>query len=150
MDSMEEREKRFLEFEVEEEPWNIYDLRDGTRLKTKFILVTVLQEPASKGFSLGFTSKVVVGAMPPQELMGKPSEPSTGKELESSVVEEDIEFTTVREGWNRYKLENGIVLKIKNVLVQVSRTNRYDSKGVPIYIVNSGAIVKMKVPKASE
>ncbi len=144
MSSKRERmKKQFLDFDVLKESWNLYDLKDGTQLKTKFVLITVIEEPASDGFSLGFTSKIVVGAIPPIKLMGQPSSPYTQEELRSSIAKPDIDVENSQEVWNSYRLENGIVLKIKNVLVNVSRTKKFDSKGIPIYLVDTNAIVKV-------
>ena len=60
---------------------------------------------------------------------------------------EDVEFETVKEDWNEYRLSDGATLKIKLVLVKVLRTNQYDQTGDPIYVVNSTNVVKAKVPK---
>ena len=67
----------------------------------------------------------------------------TKKELQSSVVKDDIKAKIVREDWNSYKLENGMVVQIRNVLVNVSRTSKFDSKGIPIYLVDTNVIVKV-------
>jgi hypothetical protein len=143
-------ERRFLDFEAVEEPWNLYDLKDGTRLKVKLVMITILKEPASEGLGLGSTSKIVVGAMPPARLMGEPSQPGPPKEQVPSVAEDDIGFTTVQEEWNSYRLENGIGLRVKNVLMRVARMNSFDPKGVPIYQINTTLIVQAKVPKELE
>lgn len=52
-----------------------------------------------------------------------------------------------KERWNKYKLNNGIELNVKNVLVTVSRTSKYDQRGPPVYLVNLQAILKPKIPK---
>jgi len=61
---------------------------------------------------------------------------------------EEVEFDTVKEEWNEYKLKDGSTLKIKLVLVKVGRSDNYDQFGNPIYVANSQNIVKVcDVPK---
>ena len=60
----------------------------------------------------------------------------------------DLDWKTVKEDWNIYKLEDGTTLKIKIILKGVRRLNRYNPDGTPVYIVASQNIVSTpKVPK---
>jgi len=56
---------------------------------------------------------------------------------------EEVEFDTINEDWNEYKLKDGTTLKIKLVLIKVMRTDNYDQFGDPVYMVNSQNIVKI-------
>jgi hypothetical protein len=61
--------------------------------------------------------------------------------------------TTVRvveqiEPWNEYTLEDGTVLRMKVVLVEVQRTSNYNAEGEPIYAIKSANILDAKVPPA--
>jgi len=58
-----------------------------------------------------------------------------------------VGFTPIKEEWNEYKLEDGTILKIKLVLVDVLRTEKYDPiTGDPHYITKSVNIVTAIVP----
>lgn len=153
MELKEERkfaEYDFIDFDIIEEPWNLYKLEDQSILKTRFVLINVLKEKGTpKGtLEFGFQSTNVLGVIPPPELIGVPSRPYGPEELESSVVAEDLKIDRIgEERWNKYKLKNEIELNVKNVLVTVSRTNKFDQRGLPVYLVNLQAIVKPKIPK---
>jgi len=56
---------------------------------------------------------------------------------------EEVDFDTVREEWNEYKLKDGTTLKVKLVLIKVVRTDNHDQFGDPVYMVNSQNIVKI-------
>ena len=56
---------------------------------------------------------------------------------------EEVDFDTVCEDWNEYKLKDGTTLKVKLVLVKAVRTDNYDQFGDPVYMVNSQNIVKI-------
>lgn len=64
------------------------------------------------------------------------------------VIEaEDMEFTTVREDWNEYTVEDGFTVRIKLVVSSVLKTNERDATGNPVYVVQSTNIVKVLPPE---
>jgi hypothetical protein len=146
----------YVDFEVEKENWNKYRLKDGAILKTKFVLINVLAEKGfkekikraktEKGIGIGFEfqSSNVIGVEIPPNLMGEPTASHySPQELEASVVEDEIDFETVAESWNAYKLNDGIYMKVRNSPIRIRRTNKFDSRGVPIYLVDFTADVKV-------
>lgn len=149
-----------IEFVVEKEVWNRYRLEDNAILKTKFVLINVFAEKdfeekverikkAEKDVKVDFElqSSNVVGVTVPPNLIGEPSNQQYSlQELEASVVKDEIDFETITESWNIYKLEGGIILKVRNSPIRVRRTNKFDSRGIPIYLVDFVADVKF-VPK---
>ncbi|MHC1635754.1 MAG: hypothetical protein ACXQTS_03905 [Candidatus Methanospirareceae archaeon] len=68
-----------------------------------------------------------------------------GREVEAV----EVDFETIKEDWNEYKLEDGTILKFKTIVTSVIRTNDYDPMtGDPIYHVRSTNIVRAtKVPE---
>jgi len=63
-------------------------------------------------------------------------------------IMEEVDFDTIKEEWNEYKLKDGTSMKIKIVLVKVVRGDNYDQFGDPVYMVNTQNIVKVSnVPK---
>jgi hypothetical protein len=149
-----------IEFEVEKEVWNRYRLEDDAILKTKFVLINVFAEKdfeekvekiekGEKNVKVGFEfqSSNVVGVTVPLNLLGEPSNQQYPlQELEASVIKDEMDFETITESWNIYKLEGGIILKVRNSPIRVRRTNKFDSRGIPIYLVDFVADVKF-VPK---
>ncbi|MDI6847600.1 MAG: hypothetical protein QMD23_05665 [Candidatus Bathyarchaeia archaeon] len=149
----------YVDFEVKKESWNRYRLKDGAILKTKFVLISVLAEKGFKdkirraktekgiGVEFIFQSSNVMGVEVPPSLMGEPTTVHySPQELEASVVEDEIDFETVAESWNVYRLNNEIYMKVRNSPIRVRRTNKSDSRGVPIYLVDFTADVKV-LPK---
>lgn len=67
-----------------------------------------------------------------------------GREIEAV----DLDFETIREDWNEYKLEDGTILKFKTIVSSVIRTAEYDPMtGDPVYHVRSTNILRVKVPE---
>lgn len=142
-------EGAYGEFDVVKEGWNWYKLRDGSKLKTKFVLVKAVFSGVDEigGVRVSVNSSNVVGSVDvPPNLKGTPSDKKYSREeLASSVVEEDIPFDILNEGWNEYRFKNDVQLSVKLTLVKVSRTNKYLPDGDPIYLVNTQPIIKPKL-----
>ncbi|NQE46158.1 hypothetical protein C5S31_09075 [ANME-1 cluster archaeon GoMg2] len=67
-----------------------------------------------------------------------------GGEIEA----EDVDFDTIKEDWNEYKLEDGTTLKFKTIISSVIRTEEYDPMtGDPVYHIRSTNVLRVKVPK---
>jgi len=150
----------FVSFEAAREGWNSYKLEDGSILKTRFVLINVIMEKNFKqkiekartekgiGLGVGFSSNNVIGVEASIELRGEPSTKACSlDELRASVVKEDMDFDIIKETWNVYKLEEGIVMKARSSPITISRTSKFDSHGLPIYLVDFTADVKVSLPK---
>lgn len=138
-------EKILVGFKVNNENWSVFQLVDGTTLKVKFVLINVLVKRSGKGFEGSLQSQNVLGVYAPEDLRGKPSEPYTKEELGKSIVKDDVDVRKViHQPWNEYELDDGLLLKIKIVPFHIARTNKYDTEGMPIYLVQTTAIVKGK------
>ena len=65
-----------------------------------------------------------------------------GREVEAM----DVDFETVKEDWNEYKLEDGTILKFKTVVSSIIRTEDYDPMtGDPVYHIRSTNILRANV-----
>jgi len=153
---------KYVSFVVKKEPWNKYKLEDKSILKTKFILINVTmtksldevseeweknKKPVEIG--MGIQSTTVVGVEVPTELRGTPT--PIIEELRSSIIEEDLDFETLNgEYWNEYQLENRIKLKVKNTLINVAKSSKFDSMGAPIYLVDGSVSIKASLPKSTK
>jgi len=139
-----------VDFDIAKEDWNEYKLEDETLLKIKFLLIKVVKsnEYDDVGNPVYSTnSQNIIGVFSPKHLRGTPDERKySPEELSSSIVKEDLGFETIKENWNVYRLKDGTTLSIKLVLSSLSRTSKFDSRGEPIYIVQTQPIFKGKVP----
>lgn len=149
----------FVNFRIKRESWNLYRIEDGTLLRARALLTGVLIEgkleemvkqlkPGQKPkMGLKFRSRNIFTAESPAELRGKPdSKTYTTAELKSFIVDEDMDFETMREVWNLYELENGITLKVRLSVVTVNKTNKFESAGMPIYTIDLNTYIKVELP----
>lgn len=135
----------FVDVVSSSEDWSIYKLEDGTIVKIRFVLIKALREATFDKYGnpvYHLNSQNIVGIIPLKSSVGTPSPSYTQDELASFVTHEDMEFETIKEPWNEYKLKDGTVIRVKLVLSMVSKTNKYESHGEPIYLVNSQPIIK--------
>jgi len=136
----------FEDFKILKEDWNLYKLKDSTYLKTRIILNWIARGP-QESYSFNI-SNVITSVLPPQNLRGNPTtKPITKQELQQTIADEDLSWTTINEDWNTYELKNGIKIHAKAVLVKVDRTTICDNNGFPIYLIQSQVITKVNVPK---
>jgi hypothetical protein len=161
-----------VNFEIEKEGWNVYELEDGRHrvtLQMRVILTKILrpkilqlEEPTLIGvpkeaqpprkvpkeeFELSFQNIVVVSNCP-AELMGTPSQPVPPNEL-NQLATEEIESNPFSEVWNIYTIpDSEMKLKIKLVVSSVRKAEgHYDQFGYPLYLVQSANVVVPIPPK---
>ena len=132
-------ESRYADFKTIKEVWNEYKLEDGTIVKLRFILIKLINQP--NGFGIGST--IIIGIFPSPDLIGLPSQAIySPQELEKSIEKKDLQFELVKEDWNVYELKDKSKLSIKPILVSISRTNKHDQHGEPIYAIQPQQIIK--------
>lgn len=64
----------------------------------------------------------------------------------SKVVGQSVDFESKSENWNQYILEDGSTLRLKTVLLEVVRLERYNEKNEPVYQFTAQNIVGIQVP----
>ncbi len=150
-----------IDFAVEKEVWNIYELADSSILKVRTVLVKLLRRkipqsenkplpagvsPPTEEFSANFQHITSV-TKTKLTLMGKPTPPAPPEEMEN-MAKTEVAFTPFIEDWNIYNLPDGDKLKVKVNLSSVYRVNdHYDELGYPVYIVNStNALIRVTKP----
>lgn len=149
----------FVDFEIRREGWNLYRVEDGTLIKARVIVTGILMEgkleemiaqlkPREKPrLGLLLRSRRIFTAESPPKVRGNPSSKTyTTAELKSSITNEDMDFETIKEVWNLYKLENGITLKARLSAVTVNKTSKFEGAGMPIYTIDSNLDVKIELP----
>jgi len=137
-------------FEVIREPWNIYELPDGTLLKVKHVLKRVFKrrDPEGKISWETDVQAIITLSHVPEKSKGPPS--TTGyshEQLLSQIVERDITYKTLSEEWNEYILEDGTKLRMKFTVARISKTDKFDRRGEPIYIVEHAMLPRIIPPR---
>lgn len=151
---------KFVNFKIKREDWNLYRIEDGSLLRGRIILSGVLgedlenvKEKVKKNnkkseVKLTFRSNRIFAIESPPESRGPPDfNRYTTKELRSFIIREDLDFETIKEIWNVYELENGIVLKLRLSPTSISKTSKFDSGGIPIYLIDAVADAKIQLPE---
>lgn len=55
---------------------------------------------------------------------------------------EEMDFETQKEGWSEYRLPDGTIIKLKNVVSRILRlTARTRENGSPFYVVEGSALL---------
>jgi hypothetical protein len=57
-----------------------------------------------------------------------------------------VDFETVREEYNSYRLSDGSTIRMKTVVTNIIRTEEFTPNGEPVYIVNSQNVLVADVP----
>jgi len=157
------KEYKYIPFKVERELWARYRLEDNTILKVKVVLVNVRmnvslvealkkQRETKEKVPVGMHVQVhiVIGVEVPPDLRGPPdTKIYSPSELANSVIQEDLEPERLDPTtWvSIYELQNEMKLKVQHTLVDVSKTDKYEANGDPIYLVSSSADIKVIMPK---
>jgi len=121
-----------------------YKLADGTLVRALIHINYLLPDPKSpQGF--GINSINSVSAFVPKEKRHPEAfVPYNPSELQSGIIDEDMEFEVLRENFSVYDLSNGLVLSVKTVVGQVKKTKFLTKDGEPVYSINTNPILKSK------
>nr|MDO8079284.1 hypothetical protein [Candidatus Freyarchaeota archaeon] len=139
-----------MDFDVLREPWNVYQLGEGPILRTKYVLTRVVRRKEAGGqFGYAFKGQNVVSfSHIPHNLRGEPSQAMySPMELQASLVNEDVRYSTLSEEWNEYVTEDGTNIRVKLTVVKISRTNKTDKDGEPIYLVQTSLLPQIQPPR---
>ena len=119
-----------------------YKLGDGTVLKVVVHLNYLLPNPLDpNGFSINATN--IFSTFVPKE-MRKPEAFTPRVDLNTGIINEDVEFDVLQENFTVYDLSNNMVLSIKPVVGQIKKTKFYTREGEPIYSVSINPVMKIK------
>lgn len=138
-----------IEFEIEKEVWNRYELADNAELRIRAILIKLYQKPNPTDVTkIEYTgeSKNITNVVPMKDykLFGPPTNVVYPPQdlLNSKTV--DVSFNTITEDWNVYRLNNGARIKTKLVVASIKRfLDKYDASGLPIYNIESTVVVNV-------
>jgi hypothetical protein len=138
-----------LDFTVVRQVWNRYRLDDNTILKVMLVLTRVVkvapqQTDQQPTYSVDFQNMIVALSSD----KGQPDAAAySPEEMREAVTKDDIHFDTQEQEWNEYVVDDGTKIRIQPILLQVSKTSKYDNKGYPLYLVNINATMDVKPPR---
>jgi hypothetical protein len=126
-----------VDFEVVEEPWVRYRLKDGTIIRLRLPVLKMF-ESVRKG-PMGYPnfrmrSHAVVSATVPEDLKG---DPSPNQEIRpEDIVEESKIIQRLEDKWQKYGTEDGWMVKVRPVVRKIFRSNKFNDDRESIYSVD--------------
>ena len=135
-----------VDFDIEKEAWNVYELIDGTLLKIRTVLVKLRRRPTigkPGEYEYNGNFQNLLNALIHPREKGSPAKPPPPEELER-LPKTPINFTTQREDWNIYRLKDNSGVKVKLVVSEILKITDKACRnqfGEPLYIVNSTNVV---------
>lgn len=137
-----------VDFEIIKDNWSRYQLRDGTLLRIRKPVIKILKTKIPDQFGrynyLTPTMNIYDVIVPPN-MKNIPSIPN--QQVTAQDVLSEVDFDTINEDWSEYLLRNGTKIKVKPVVVKVTKTSKYNNFGDPIYLVDAQVIVRAEEPK---
>lgn len=138
---------REYDFDIVREPWNKYELSDGTTLKTRIILQKVVRRQQGERTGYGTMTQNLQIVFAPRERKGTPSNQTYSQQELQTSVEQEVRYTTTAEEWNEYAVDDGSRIRFHMTVTRISRTSKFDSNGDPIYLVDSSIIGDISPPR---
>ncbi len=138
-----------LDFTVQAEEWNEYELKDGAVIRGRIFLSRIQKDPYdAKNLALEFSTPVWI-VRAPVSMRGQPNI-TQGQPVSGAKYEVHVDRS--HEAWNVYRIvKTGQKLKIKLTVNEVSRyVDKFDLKGMPVYDVPNGITVNMSEPEPNK
>jgi hypothetical protein len=136
-----------LDFSVENEEWNEYELKDGTTIRARVTLTKIHQNPYNpNNFGFKLSQPVWVVYAPYSSRGG--TNVKMGEKVEGPKFE--VHVNRSHEPWNVYRiLKTGQRLKIKLEVTEVRRfVDKFDADGLPVYEVPNGVNITVMPPES--
>ncbi|MCH8907638.1 MAG: hypothetical protein IH840_11155, partial [Candidatus Heimdallarchaeota archaeon] len=89
------------------------------------------------------SKKNIVSAFVVNESRGKPNPPTPISDIDL----EPIDFISIREQWNVYKLADGTNLRVRAIATQITVSETRNQFGEPIYVINNSLSLDYRPPK---
>jgi hypothetical protein len=68
---------------------------------------------------------------------------------EEWVEGEELDFEPLKEGWNEYRCSDGSYVRLKTVVSKITRLEKQNPQGEPIYVVASSNVVAATPPPSA-
>lgn len=67
-------------------------------------------------------------------------------ELFAAVTKDDMRFNTIAQDWNEYVVDDGARIKLQPIILKVSKTSKFNGKGLPVYLTQINVTFQVKPP----
>lgn len=137
-----------IDFEVIKEPWLVYQLKDNTKLKTRYILTRLFKKIQEKKAVYNFDGQTITVVLISPELKGPTDNRKySNQELQQSIIQQEVKYDVISEEWNEYYADDGTKIRMKATVTDVKKTDKHDVEGQPIYMVDTNVLLQIKPPK---
>ena len=142
------KQVRAIDFDIVKEPWNKYEIQDGSVLKIRTILMKVERILENKQFKFNMETQTLTVIHAGSDLKGKPNpKPVSNLEIQQAIEKPNMRYNTIAQEFNEYALDDGTMIKIYTHVTNISRSTLKNKSGDPIYSVMSSNQVDIRPSK---
>lgn len=136
-----------LDFSIEEEHWNEYELSDGSRIKARTLLKKIIRNPNTPEEMAFDIQPPIYVVYAPIANRGPRNNPPQEHEF-NTLHSYEVRIRRPEEQWNRYRiLRTGHLIRIRLMVTEIRRiADRFDATGLPFYLVTSGPSIVISPP----
>ena len=136
-----------MDFIVEEEVWNEYELNDGARIKARVILKKIVRDPNNPNVMSFDLTQAIFVVYAPSPNRGERNNAPRPEEF-NTLNQYEMIPTRSDERFNRYRiLRTGQLVRVRLTVAEIKRvTDRFDNEGLPFYLVTSSPTILMNQP----
>lgn len=138
-------EMGYLNAELISQKWSSYKLIDGTIIRVTIIPynITVVNQNTDT-YTMGHQNIVSAFVSKDKRFKDKFDPTLINKPLTKSDIDShDVEYIDNCEEFSTFKLDNGVVIKIKAVVGQIRKFTRVTVSGEPIYSINVNPVLRV-------
>lgn len=139
---------KYIDFEVLKERWGKYSLDDGSTLKIRFIVTSIMSIQENGKTKYNASIQNVQTIYPAEHLIGTPQTAVFSNDIITKNIEkDDVGFDVLDNPANEYILDNGTKLKIFPLVIKATRSSLRNKKGEPIYMISTNMTLNFTDPK---
>lgn len=127
---------------LQKEGGSYYRIRDETKSIIRISIRLNGTLPGAQQGDFSVNTTVDMTAFTPKEFRHPELFLSNPKDLESSIVNEDVGYDTMEDEPNVYSIEN-MLISTKPAIAQIKKTSLYSNSGEPMYLVNAIPLFKV-------
>ena len=121
-----------MEFTIENEEWNEYELKDGVKIRGRIILNKIIRDPYNPNTFSFDIAKPIWSVFAPIALRGEPNFDRLEKDSSKKF---EVHVDRNHEPWNVYRIvKTDQKVKVKLTATEVNRLeDKFDARGLPVY-----------------
>ena len=133
-----------MDFVVEEENWNEYELDDDSKIKARIILKKIIRDPNNTKIYNFDINPAIFAVHAPQTKRGEKNKEPTPDQY-NTLESYELRINRSAEKWNVYRiLKTGQTMRVRLTVSRIRRIkDKFDKDGLPFYLIDSGPMIIM-------